>query len=159
MTEWNLVGQLTMGACVPSAVSAVGALDVAVATSLPEVEAKLAGAVAASTAVAVTPVQVSALLEAALAVAVPGVAVSLDAFAGVIAELEATLGTLQAQAAIGVALSAQLGTPGVWLYHVQGNPADIIPGGIPGVSEPVEGVILLGADAGAISAIRSIFGL
>ncbi len=157
MTTWNLVGQMTMGSCLPSSVAAVAAIDASVGVSLPEAQAKLAGALAAAAQVTVTPVQVAALLEAAAAVALPGVAISIDAFASVIAELQATIGALQAQLAVGAALSVQLGTSGIWLYHVQGDPVDIIPGGIPGVSGSVEGVILLGADAGAIDAIRAVF--
>lgn len=157
MTTWNLVGQMTLGACVPSAVAAVAAIDASVAVALPDISARLAGCLAASAQVTFTPVQISALLESAIALTPPGVALNADAFAAVIAELQTTLGGLEAQASIGAALGLQLGTPGVWLYSVQGNAQDIIPGGIPGVSAPVQGVILLASDAGAIAALQAVF--
>jgi hypothetical protein len=156
MTSWNLVGQLTMGACVPSCVAAVGAIEASAGVSAGEVAAKLAGVLEAQATVSVTPVNVIGALEAALAVALPSVIIDGSAFGAVIAELQSTLGTLQLNVDLGAAIAAQLGVPGVWLYSVQGAAEDIIPGGIPGVSAPVQGVILLASDAGAIAAIQAI---
>lgn len=161
------MGQLTLGACVPSAVALVGALDASIGIELPSIEAKLAGALAVQASVAITPptleVQLDAALalvaqlQASIALGLPGISLDVSAMVAIIAELQASLGALQANLALGLAIGLQLGTPGIWLYHVQGDPVDIIPGGIPGVSGSVEGVILLAADAGAIDAIRAVF--
>jgi hypothetical protein len=152
---------------VPSAVALEGALTANIGLQLPSLEAQLAGAVAVQASVTVSPPTLAAQLDAALAVVaglqasialgLPGVALDVSAMVQIIAELEASIGKLQADLALAAGIGLQLGTPGVWLYAVEGRPEDIIPGGIPGVSADVAGVILLGTDAGAVAAIQSVF--
>lgn len=164
MTDtYTFLGQYTLGECIPLGASAVGVAQASLDVSLPEVEAKLAGALEVQAAVVLDPPTIEAQIETLLAavanleasIALPGVSVDVSAMAAAVAELEASLGALQAQASIVGALSLTLGAPGVYALHYLGSPEGVVPGGIPGVSGAVEGVILLGADAGAIEAIRA----
>lgn len=163
MSELRILGAYALGDCVPALATVRGALDAVVAAQLPELEARLAGALVAQAQVAISPPTIAGQIEAALAVvaslqaSVGGVSVDVAAMAAAVAELEATIGGLQASLSASLALGTMLGA-GVWLLHYQGRPGDLVPGGLPGVSPEtqVEGVVVLGADAGAIEAIRAV---
>lgn len=116
----GLVGQVSVGQCVPTTASLVAA-------SVTEIGAKLAGAVATSVAITVSPptlttkitavtnllAALEAQLAAQLALGLPEVGVDLTVMATVIAELQASLAAL-------VALTVTLGTAGVYVIVHEG---------------------------------------
>jgi hypothetical protein len=160
---YTLLGEASLGACVPIAAEAQVAGMVAVGISLPDLTARLDGMVGAQVGLTLHPPSIQAQLDLALQLVanlqamltMPSASVSLGIVSGLIAELQVTLGSLQVQASLLASIGVTLGTPGVWAVHYAGTDEGLIPGGLPGVSAPVEAVIIAGADAGAIAAIRS----
>lgn len=130
MTAYYL-GGFTVGECLPIAVTAKGGLDAALAVSLPEVQAKVAGALEAQAALSLDPPTLAGDLEAALALVgqlqaavalgLPSAGIDLVGMAAVVAELQETLGGLQAQAALSASLAVTLGGGGVHLITQEGT--------------------------------------
>lgn len=163
--EYTLVGELSLGACVPVAVSATATADASIGLVLPNISAELAGLLELQGVLSVSPPSISAQLEAAMAVVanlqldMPTISLDLSLMAEVIAELQATLGSLQAQLSAIVALNLTLGTPGVYAYTYSGSSGGLIPGGLPGVSTstPCNAVVFAATDAGAWAAMQTAF--
>jgi len=119
----ELVGQVSVGQCVPTTASLV-------ATSVAELSAKIAGALALQAQITLTPptlatqiTSVAALLaslEAQLAISIslglPEVSVDLTVMLAVLAELQASLAAL-------AALTVTLGTAGVYVIVHNGDAA------------------------------------
>lgn len=149
-------------------VTATGAIDASVAVSLPELQAKLAGALEAQAQFSVTPPSLTAVLSAALAAVaqlqaaiaadLPNATISVTGIAAIIAELEASIASLSAQIAISASLKATLGQAGVHLYRWAGAAGEAVPGGVPGVGDSVhvDGIFLVAATNGAWQAIESL---
>lgn len=163
------LGGRTIGECVPLAVTAKGALDVAIGASLPEVQAKLAGAVQAQANIALNPPTLATQLNAALALVaqlqamialgVPGGVVDLTAMAKVIAELQATIGLLNTQVDFSASFSATLGASGVHAYLWEGKSSDAVPGGLPGLPADADswGLFLVTGSAATWSSMQAMF--
>lgn len=119
----SLVGEFTLGECLPLAAGA----QVSLQAQLPELAARVAGALEAQAAVTLQPPTLAADLaaalglvaqiQAAIALGLPSVTLDLALMASIVAELQASLGALQAQ----IALFACLGTPGVYLVAQDGT--------------------------------------
>ena len=153
MGDFTLIGSLTVGACVPIAVTANAAL-------LPQLQAQVDGLIAAAAQLSVTMPGIEATLAAVAALqaavqaafALPSATLTLEAIAAIQAQLEASLAAI-------LAINASLGVPGVYAYTYTGSAGDIIPGGIPdgGTTAHVNGIILLASDAGAWTAMKACF--
>jgi hypothetical protein len=167
---WMGIGEFSLGACVPLALTAQGNISLSVNLVLPELTAKLAGYIAAQASIAITPPTLAFQLEAALglvaqlqalvALDLPSISINLSIVAGLIAELELSLGSLTAQLNFAISLGLILGTPGVYLVRHSGPVGDVLPGGLPGGAGPsqqVEGIAILATDAGAWSAMQALF--
>lgn len=162
---YELIGELTLGACVPIGLAAQASIDASVAASLPSIDANLAGLITVQAGLAVNPPSIAAQLEAmAIVVAnlqadMPTVSIDLGLMAAAIAELQAQLGALQAQVAFSASLTALFGTPGIYAYAYSGASGGLIPGGLPGVTESTNcnAVIFAATDAGAWSAMQAAF--
>lgn len=154
------LGSLTLASALPFAAQAQAKLDVAIGVSLPEIQAKIAGALEAQARLTATPPSLVANLQlaqdlviaiqAAIAVGVPDVDFQLDFLAGVIAELQAQAASLEADAAFSASLLGLLGTAGVHMIAFTGNPAT--------AGAELQSVIDsagLGANAGGILLIAS----
>lgn len=125
------LGGFTVGECLPIAVTAKGGLDAAVAVALPELQAKVAGALEAQAALTLSPptlagdlqaaVALVGQLQAAVALGLPSAGIDLVAMAAVVAELQATIGGLQAQLALSASLGVTLGGGGVHLITQDGT--------------------------------------
>lgn len=126
------VGSLTVGECIPVAVSARAkldgavalagslraALDAALAIELPSLQARLEGLLALQASLNVTPPSLGASLEAAiklvgaleasLELGLPGVDFQLAAVAALIAQLQVDLGSLQAHASLSAAAELEI---------------------------------------------------
>ncbi len=175
MSEFVEIGELTIGACVPTAVSAVAIADASLAVVLPQVEAQVFGLAQAQASLIISPpsIEASILLAQQLivslqaALTLPGAALNLEAVALALAELEATLGSLQAQVSAVAAINVTLGTPGVWAYAHTGTPNSFGPdaaaeigGGLPDSLDPnlpTYAVVFIASDAGAIAAMQTAF--
>ncbi len=175
MSEFTEIGELTIGGCVPTAVSAVAIADASLAVVLPQVEAQVVGLVELQANLIISPPSIEASIALALqlvaslqaAATLPGAALNLEAVAVALAELEATLGGLQAQLSAIAAINVTLGTPGVWAYAHTGTPNSFGPdaaaeigGGLPDSLDPdlpTYAVVFIASDAGAISAMQAAF--
>jgi hypothetical protein len=167
------LGQLTLGACVPIGVTAVGVADATLAVTLPDAEAKLAGALESQALFTLNPPSVEAtiaLLQAAIAslqASPPDATLNLVVIAQVVAELQGFVGSLQAQAGVSAGISATFATPGVWAYAHTGTPGGFgqdftaeIGGGLPDSLDPdlpTYALVFIASDAGAISAMQTVF--
>lgn len=167
-------GAVTLGGALPTALTAQAGLVAAVNTSLPEVQARVAGLLNVQAALVVSPpdltgtiaavAQVAAMLQAAISG--PTVTLQVAAIAVILAELEVILGLLQAQLAFAAALGATLGTAGIHMLSYVGS-ADqagpqlsaLLPP--PGVAptDQVGGVLLLGAAGAPTAALGAFCGI
>lgn len=106
--SYSYLGSLTLGQCVPTALSAQGALDASIGVSLPEIQAKITGMLALQASLTITPPSIVASLEAAL-----DMLVELQAsLALTMPELSVTLG-LQITALFGTVTSIGLTLPDI----------------------------------------------
>lgn len=170
------IGELSLGAAMPTALEAKGAIDASTAIALPDLEARIAGITNIQTALTVAPPQLAATISAAqktvtaLQAAVEGPTVTLQASAvgSLLAELQATLGSLQAQISFAGDLGVMLGTAGIHLYKASGDPAtavgdalrSTIDGSPPGTSsDPVGAVVLAASAPPAITKLGEFFGV
>lgn len=166
-------GKLTLGECIPTALEANAQLSANVGLQLPELQAKIAGALEAQARLTLQPPTVSAQLTtlANLAaslqasVAFPPPQAQLSAVAALVAELQASLGQLQASIAFSAGFAASLGAPGVHFYSFGGRPDELgdeigaqlssgLPGGNP--SEQSKAIVLIASDGGAIAAMEAV---
>lgn len=112
----QLVGNVSIGQCVPTTASLVAA-------AVADFQAKLQGALAIQAAIAITPptlaaslaaaLDLVASLQAAIAIGLPGVEIDLSAMLAVIADLNASLAVL-------LGLNIVLGTAGVYVFTHNG---------------------------------------
>jgi hypothetical protein len=125
------LGGFTVGECLPIAVQALGAADASIAVVLPNVTAKLAGALEAQAQLTINPptlagdlqavLAFASQLQAAIALGLPSAGVDLAAMAAVIAEIQAELGSIQAQVSLSLALGLILAGAGVHLIAQEGT--------------------------------------
>lgn len=167
-------GSLTVGQCVPLALSAQVGMDSSINVVLPEVQAQVDGALDAQINLAANPPSLAGALEAALAVVagleaaialgLPFVDMSVDANAALVLDLQARLGALNAQLSVAAGFGVTLGTPGVLFYTVSGF-TGVVAGELAtelaqiggGVAECV-GVVLLATSPAAQTALQATFG-
>jgi hypothetical protein len=131
----EIVGEYTVGECIPIGVAAKAALDVSLGLQLPELQAKLAGLLEIQASLTLTPPSLAASLSAALALVasleasialgLPSASIDLSVIAGIIAELNIFLGQLNAQLALSLGFGVTFGTPGVHLLKAEGPIEDI----------------------------------
>jgi hypothetical protein len=177
MGQVTEVGQLTLGACVPIAATANAALSAQLNVRLPDVEARLAGALAAQAKLAVSLPSLAARIDALLAMVarlqallelgLPEVTIDLSVMAAAIAALQADLGSINASVAVSAAIGLQLGVPGVWAYSYVGTPGTYGPdfaaeigAGLPSSGDPnlpIYAVTFIASDAGAVNAMKTVF--
>lgn len=171
------LGSLSLGQCVPLAVTAEGAITASVNVSLPQIQAQIAGLLQAQINLSVNPptlaaslstaLQIVTSLEAAIAVGLPSVDFQVTAVAALLAKLQVTLGSLTAQLGISANLGLILGSPGVAAYAYSGTVGDLGPavttataGGLPIGSGPGDAcnAILLATETPATwSAMQQLF--
>jgi hypothetical protein len=163
-------GSLTLGQAIPLANQANAALAASVGLALPDLQARLDGALAISVAPPpsladlIASVQAMlAALQTLLAAPLPDVSATLS----LIADLQATMATLNANLALSLSFGNLLGSPGIHYYayfgradqlgpEMSGHLSAGLPGGA-GPSENIAGVILAANDAGAIAALEAVF--
>ncbi len=172
------IGQLTLGQCIPLAATMNATLDANLAIRLPEIAAKLAGALEAQARLTITLPSIGARIDAlldliaglqlALTLGLPGISLDLSILVSVIAQLQIDLGALQADIAASLSFGLTLGTPGVWVYSFTGTPAGYGPGfsaaigsGLPsgdGANQPIGAVTFIVSDPSAWAAMKIAFG-
>lgn len=175
MSEVVELGQLTLGACVPTALAAVGVADASIALTLPQLEAQVAGLLELQASLVITPPSIAASIALAqqlivslqAALTLPGAELNLSAIAAAIAALQVTMGGLQAQLALVAGLSLTLGTPGIWAFARTGpvgtfgqDFAAEFGGGLPDSGDPnlpTYALVFIASDAGAIEAMQTVF--
>lgn len=161
----SYLGSASLGAFCPVAVSAQA---VAVG-QLPDVQARIAGALAVQASLTVAPPDFDGTVSALAAVAAslqlvgPSVTLQVGAVAALLAELELLLLQLQAMVSIGVLL----GSPGIHGYTYTGkvaNAADQIrdvlqlnPPGAP--ADQAGGVLLMASTPAAVQAVGTFYGV
>lgn len=126
MTVQHL-GSKSLGACMPSSLEAMAALQV----QLPKIEAQIAGLIALQAKLSIQPPTLAASLDAALAIAasieaaislgMPGVDFQLAAVLELLAQLQIELASITAA----LAISVSLGAAGVHLYAYSGQAAQL----------------------------------
>ncbi len=174
--EAEYLGGKSIGAGLPFLLPLSAGFSANLAATLPDIQARLMGALAGQLSVALNPpslvasAQLAAQILAAINAAfmTPGVMVDLTATAALIAELSVILGQLSAGISLSASFGALLGTAGVHFYSVVGAVGDMCPalqtnlgGGIPGGSGPTqEGVafMLVAASPVSAAALRQLFG-
>jgi hypothetical protein len=168
------VGGFTVGGAIPLAAVAVGAANATILATLPDAQARLAGAVQAGIAVSGSPPSLAAIatLGAAAAASIqammvaPSVGVSAAAVGEIILELGAVVAALEVQANLIAELQGILSTAGVHMYITEGEIGamgtdlqSVLAGGIPGGSGPSQlgsGFFIVAADNGTIAILRSV---
>jgi hypothetical protein len=148
---YTYLGELSLGACVPLALTAQ-------ALVVPELAAKVAGLLKVQAALTITPPSIAGQLALAakmvanLEVAPPGASLQLAGIAKLLAEIQASLSAW-------VAIGVSLGTPGVFAYTYEGPANQLIPGGLPGnpPAVPCNAVIFIATDAGVWSGMQAVF--
>jgi hypothetical protein len=146
------------------------ALDASIGVILPDLQARLDGALVISIApppsLADLIASVNALLaalQALVAAPLPDVSATL----ALIAELEATITQLNVNLALSLSFGQLLGAPGIHFYTYFGRADQVgaemsgqfsagLPGGA-GPSEHIAGVILAANDGSAIQALQTVF--
>jgi hypothetical protein len=148
---YALIGELTLGACVPIALEAQAAV-------VPALEAKIAGLLDIQAALTVTPPTIAGQLAAAIEMVAnldaspPSASIDLAGVAALLAEARASLSAW-------IAIGLSLGTPGLYAYTYEGTAGGLIPGGIPkgGTGAHVNAVIFIASDGGTWTAMQSCF--
>lgn len=156
MGDLAYLGSLTIGAICPLAVSAQ-------AMVLPELQARLLGAIEAHAQLSISPPSLSvnlqaaldlvAQLQAAIEIGLPSASIDIGLMANLIAEIQAQVDFL-------LSFNLLLGTPGIFAYRYYGASGDLIPGGLPdgnGPQEQVYGLLLFAADGGAWEGMQGFF--
>lgn len=163
-------GNLSLGQCVPLALTATGKFSANVAVRLPQVAARVAGLVSAGARFSLSPPSVAARVDALVAAAgkltLPVAIVDVSGMAAALASLQAELAALQADLALAASFNSVLGTPGVWAYGYTGTPALYggefnaeIGTGLPDSLDPnlpIYAVVFIASDAGAIAAMQTV---
>jgi hypothetical protein len=172
----SYLGALTLGQCVPLALAAGAQIDAAVAFSLPDIQAKLTGALFVQAQLAISPPSLAASLSATqqmvanlqlmINLPTPPIVPDFTAMLAVIAELGAQLAAISAQVAFVASFAAILGTPGVFAYKYEGAVGSmgnqlqaVLGGGLPGGTgpgQPVYSLVFVATDAGAIAAMQTL---
>lgn len=174
--EVEYIGGKSIGAGLPFLLPMSAAFSANLAATLPDIQARLVGALSASLSVTISPpslvasAQLATQILAAIntAIMTPGVMVDLTAAAALIAELSAILGQIQANLTLAAGFGAMLGTAGIHFYKAEGAVGEMAPGygghlsgGIPGGSGPEqEGIsfLLVAASPVSIAALKQLFG-
>lgn len=163
------LGELTLGAVVPVALSATAAATASLNAQLPELQIKLASLLELSARVALVPptiaasiqtvIALNASLVAALSVGAPAVMVDVSGLLAVMAQLSADIGALTLQLQVILGIEAQLGGASVHLLRYDGTASGLVPEGIPGVSAgaDVHAIVVLASTSAAWGAIQSVF--
>ncbi len=158
----EIVGQVTVGQCVPT-------LSGLVAQLTAELTGKLTGYLNISAALTLTPPAIAAQLEgtlalvaqleaqlsAGLSVSPPGVGLSVAAVAGIMAELNASLALLlaltEAMAVAGISVISYTGTAGQYGSAMQGRVSDIAP-----PDNAVQAITFLATEPAAFAALGAV---
>jgi hypothetical protein len=127
VSEVIYLGSKSVGGCMPSTLTAVGALE----AQLPSLQAQVAGLIALQARLNLTPPSIGASLDAALelvaalqaaiAIGVSGPDFQLAAVLELLAKLQIELGSITAA----LAISVSLGASGVHLYAYTGEAAQL----------------------------------
>ncbi len=169
-------GSLTLGAAVPTALTAQAAISASAGLALPELTAQLEGLGQVSAALAVGAPDLTATINAALdtvaslqaAISGPTVTLQASAVLDAIAEVQASLGALQAQLQLAADLGVQLGSAGVHLYTARGAPAsqlgdalrsELIAHPVGGSGDSVGAVLLAAKAPSTLVQLGSFFGV
>ena len=174
MSGLTSYGFVTIGQCVPMALTASASLSASIGLALPELTGKLAGFLNVQAALSIGLPSLSANIDAiakvalslSLAIEGPTVTLQLSAIAGLIAELQFSLGQLHAQLSFSLGFAVALGTAGIAAYGYDGPVSGLgsavsaatssgLPGGNP--TDQAHAVILLATDPAAASALASFF--
>lgn len=166
MAEATYLGGKSIVSCLPGVFAALLQAQASINLQLPDLNAKISGAIAATANISITPPSLD--LSAALAAALqfPGISVDISAMASLAAELNLTLGQLNI--ALGLILQLiGLGTAGVHLYMVEGDVGGMgaalqqeMGGGPPGQNPQDEGIgflMVASADPTAVAALKTLF--
>jgi hypothetical protein len=167
----------SIGSLLPLSLQGVTALDASLALMLPELIAKLAGALKAQLSLSISPPALAGSLEVALKavinlqIAISGPSISLDfsAIAALMAEIQAALGALSLNLALSIGLKLTFGHAGLHLIKLEGRVGDfgtdlqsIVASGLPGGSPEDEGfalVLAAGADPATIAVLKLLAGI
>lgn len=167
----------SIGTLLPMSLQAIGALDAQLALMLPDIAAKIAGALKAQIGLTISPPSLSGSLETAakivlnlgIAISGPSFALDFSAIAALIAELQASLGSVVANLALSAALKVTFGHGGLHLLTAEGEVGQmgtayqsILQAGLPGVGPNDLGFSLLlvaGADPGSIGVLKLLAGV
>lgn len=173
------LGTLSVGACVPLAVTAQAQLSITIGMAMPELQAKLAGYAGVIAALTITPgsialaakiaaaAQVAGSLAAAAAVGLPGVSLQAAALLAIVAEIEASIGALNLGLEFVGSMSSLLAAAGV-SAHVYSGRADAFgsefqaafAGGLPsggGPAAATNALVLATTSAATWSAMGGVF--
>ena len=167
----------SIGSLLPLSLQGVAALDASLALMLPELIAKLAGALKAQLSLSISPPSLAGSLEVALkavlnlqiAISGPSTALDFSAIAALMAEVQAALGALTASLALAVSLNTTLGHAGLHLITLEGEVGgwgndlqSVVAGGLPGGAPTDQGfalVLAAGADPGTIAILKLLAGI
>ena len=169
------LGGKTVGGCIPSVTAGLDSAQAGITASLGAATARLDGTIAAKANVGISPPSFSATAEAGIALTAsanagisgPAVQVDVAAIGAAEAEIAAEVGALNAAASLLAQLLVTLGSAGIHLYLLEGAIGEMdsdlgseLNAGVPGGGGGAQlgaAFVLVAADNGAISAMKSVF--
>jgi hypothetical protein len=174
------LGSLTLGQCVPLAAILAADVSASAALALPQIQGKLEGAIKVQAALTLggSP-DLDGLIQAATALLVklnellhsglPTIGLQLNLIVSLVAELTASLGAITAKIDFAAAVALILGTPGIEAYRYEGDAGSFVsvmsPEFTPGLrmgggpSLPINAIVLVATDGGALAAMQKVFAI
>jgi hypothetical protein len=172
----SYIGGVSVGAAIPSLLSAQVSLDAELSAKLGELQARAEAVIQIAAGLTVTPISIEASITA-LTAALAGLQAALTNPAAsanftVIADMTAEIALLIDEVEAGLAASASLGalcaTAGLHMYLLEGDIGQMgndlqseLAGGMPGGSGPAQegvAIVLLAGSPVSIAALRTVFG-
>lgn len=165
------LGSLTLGQCVPMALTAVAELSAAASLALPQISGKIEGAaltigVPDLAGLIRAAIALEKQLEALLTSGGPTIGLQVGAVASLLAELNGSLGSINATMSLAATLTAVLGTPGIEAYRYDGTAGSFTTAFAPefdgglriggGPNLPIHAIVLVATDSGAWAMMQRV---
>lgn len=166
---YTSLGEMTLGAVVPVALTATASATASINVQLPELQLKLAALLELSARVTLVPPTIAASILAvanmgiqlgiALSAGAPSVLVDVSAILAAIAEINASIGALTVQLGIILNIEAALGGASVHLLNYEGVASGLVSSGIDGISSSanVNALLIVASTSAAWATMSTVF--
>jgi hypothetical protein len=176
VNEFAYIGSLSLGQCIPLALTATAGMSLGLSAAMPQLQGKFVGLtkVALSLSVKVPGLQelivaagkTAQQLQALLSTPGPTGGISLTAVTGLASQLSTQIDSLKQQVDVAAGFSTLLGTPGIEAYRYEGGASGFVSAASPefsnglrvggGPNLPIYAIVLVATDGGAAQAMKSV---